>query len=139
MSVGHTTASSSTPVLRADQSSVLDAGLDDSRPAADSSQAPSNSTPTSVSKHSVQMSLPQAFERKRKYQASHPQAIALNVHFSTFLALEMLPFRPVDTEAFLSLIAVAVLRYSVPSRHYFSRCAVSTLQCQLCPVTLPVP
>ncbi|KAG8579101.1 hypothetical protein GDO81_010716 [Engystomops pustulosus] len=62
-------------------------------------------------------------ERKRKYSATHPHAQALNVHISKLLSLEMLPYRLVETEAFRNLMAAAAPRYSVPSRHYFSRCA----------------
>ncbi|XP_073519660.1 zinc finger BED domain-containing protein 4-like [Phyllobates terribilis] len=82
---------------------------------------------TSTSHRSVQLSISQTFERKRKFAANAPQATVLNSHISRLLALEMLPFRLVEMEYFRNLMAVAVPRYSVPSRHYFAQCAIPAL------------
>ncbi|CAJ0967291.1 unnamed protein product [Ranitomeya imitator] len=125
---GHTTASST--VLRRSQSQVHHACEDASSPApvvAHSQAAPSASASTSLSQHSIQLSITQSLECKRKYPANAPQATVLNSNISPLLALEMLPFRLLETEAFRNLMAAAVPRYSVPSRLYFSRCAISAL------------
>ncbi|KAM4044875.1 zinc finger BED domain-containing protein 6-like isoform 1-T2 [Anomaloglossus baeobatrachus] len=124
---GDTTASF--PVQHACQSPVEDAGMDAfcPSPVVAHSQPPSGTMSDSLSQHSIQLSLPQSLECKHKYPATHPQAQKLNGHISRLLAQEMLPFRLVDTEAFRNLMAAAVPRYLVPSRHYFSRCAVPAL------------
>ncbi|CAN2391362.1 hypothetical protein PRIEUP_LOCUS1401 [Pristimantis euphronides] len=127
VSVRGTTASST--LLPASQSPARDAGADAARPAAGLAplRALSASRSSSLSQRSIQLYLSQALERKRKYAATHPQAQVLNRHIYKLLALEMLPFRLVDTEAFRSIMAAAVPWYSVPRRHYFSSCAVPTL------------
>ncbi|KAG8569219.1 hypothetical protein GDO81_014299 [Engystomops pustulosus] len=101
----------------------------DSQPPAQdpATKTPSSPPRSSTASTSVQLSIPQTLERKRKYSATHPHAQALNVHISRLLSMEMLPYRLVETEAFRSLMAAAAPRYSVPSRHYFSRCAVPAL------------
>ncbi|XP_069814432.1 olfactory receptor 5I1-like [Dendropsophus ebraccatus] len=78
-----------------------------------------------VSECSVQLSLQQTFECKRKYTATYPYAQALNVRIGKLLSMEMLPNWLVETEAFQNLMAVAVPRYS--SCHYFSLCAIPAL------------
>ncbi|XP_077119145.1 zinc finger BED domain-containing protein 4-like [Ranitomeya variabilis] len=90
--------------------------------------APALSPSISTSSHrSVQLSIPQRLERKRKYPPTHPRALALNDCISKFLAFEMLPFRLVETDSFKKLMAIAVPHYVVPSRHYFSRRAIPAL------------
>ncbi|XP_069815317.1 zinc finger BED domain-containing protein 6-like [Dendropsophus ebraccatus] len=89
--------------------------------------AGSSTMSSNVSLRSVQLSVPQVFERKRKYAATHPHAQVLNVKIAKLLTQEMLPYGLVETEAFRSLMETAVPRYSVPSRHYFSRCAIPAL------------
>ncbi|KAM3929597.1 ubiquitin carboxyl-terminal hydrolase MINDY-3 isoform 1-T1 [Leptodactylus fuscus] len=76
---------------------------------------------------SQQLSINQALNRRQKYSARHSHAQALDGHISKLLALEMLPFRLVETQAFRDLMAAAAPRYVVPSRHYFSQCAVPAL------------
>ncbi|XP_069824081.1 vomeronasal type-2 receptor 26-like [Dendropsophus ebraccatus] len=80
------------------------------------------STPSSkLSKRSIQLSLQQSFEWKRKYTATHQQAEALNVHIGKLLSLEMLPYRLVETEALRNLMAVAAPRSSTVSGLIFGR------------------
>ncbi|XP_073509759.1 zinc finger BED domain-containing protein 4-like [Phyllobates terribilis] len=76
---------------------------------------------------SVPLSIPQTLDKKRKYPTTHPRALVLNDSISKFLAFEMLPFRLVETDSFKKLMAVAVPKYVVPSRHYFSRRAIPVL------------
>ena len=91
--------------------------------------SPSNSTLSPIS--SVQLSISQTFERKRKFSPSHPRALGLNASISKLLAFEMLSFRLVDTDGFKQLMAMAVPQYVVPSRHYFSKTAVPSLHKQV--------
>ncbi|KAG8556399.1 hypothetical protein GDO81_018056 [Engystomops pustulosus] len=117
---GHTTAPS--PVSSASQPPAQDHGPNTSH-----AKTPSSPPRSSTASTSIQLSIPQTLERKRKYSATLPNAQALNVHISKLLSLEMLPYRLVETEAFRNLMAAAAPRYSVPSHHYLSRCAVPAL------------
>ncbi|KAG8598234.1 hypothetical protein GDO81_002538 [Engystomops pustulosus] len=125
---GHTTAPSPvSSAASASQSPAQDPGPNTSHAKTTPSPPRSSTASTNVSMRSVQLSIPQTLERKRKYSATHPHAQALNVHISKLLSLEMLHYRLVETEAFRNLMAAAAPRYSVPSRHDFSRCAVPAL------------
>lgn len=84
-----------------------------------------------MSHGSVQLSISQTFERKRKFPPSHPRSLALNASISKLLAYEMLSFRLVDTDSFKQLMSLAVPQYVVPSRHYFSKRAVPSLHNQV--------
>ncbi|KAM4032307.1 zinc finger BED domain-containing protein 6-like isoform 2-T2 [Anomaloglossus baeobatrachus] len=86
--------------------------------------SPSNST---LLHGNVQLTIPQTLVRNRKYPPTHPRAMLLNYTISKLLVLEMLPFQLVETDSFKNLMAVAVPRYIVPSRYYFSRRAIPAL------------
>ncbi|KAM4047913.1 zinc finger BED domain-containing protein 4-like isoform 1-T2 [Anomaloglossus baeobatrachus] len=90
---------------------------------------PHHALPTisTASHESIQLTIQQSLERKRKYPTTHPQAMILNGTISKFLALEMLPFRMVEATTFKQLMAVAAPQYVVPSRHYFARRSIPAL------------
>ena len=94
---------------------------------------PGSPSPTvsTMSRGSIQLSISQTLQRKRKFPPTHPRSLALNASISKFLAFEMLSFRLVETHSFKSLMSVAVPQYVVPSRHYFSRQAIPSLHNQV--------
>ncbi|XP_075118261.1 uncharacterized protein LOC142189547 [Leptodactylus fuscus] len=94
------------------------------------SEFPMSIAPTcsSLSGSTIQPTLQQVMERKKTYPATHEHAKLLTYSISKLLALEMVPFRFVESKAFRSLMAHAVPQYVVPNRHYFSRKAVPDLQ-----------
>ncbi|CAJ0930804.1 unnamed protein product [Ranitomeya imitator] len=75
----------------------------------------------------VQLSLKETLDRKRKYSSSHPRTQGLNGYIARLISLEMMPYRLVESEAFKALMAYAVPRYDLPSRHFFARKAIPAL------------
>ncbi|CAJ0926552.1 unnamed protein product [Ranitomeya imitator] len=51
----------------------------------------------------------------------------LNGYIARLISLEMMPYRLVESEAFKALMAYAVPRYDLPSRHFFVRKAIPAL------------
>lgn len=76
---------------------------------------------------SSQPSVFQVWEQKKHFNPNHPKAKSLNVGIARLLALEMLPFRLVDTDGFRHVMALACPQYQMPSRHFFARKAVPAL------------
>uniref|UniRef100_A0A8C5MJE2 BED-type domain-containing protein n=1 Tax=Leptobrachium leishanense TaxID=445787 RepID=A0A8C5MJE2_9ANUR len=74
-----------------------------------------------------QITLPQLLQRKKKYSPNHPQAQRLNASLAKLLALQLPPFKLVDSAPFREFAECAVPQWQVPKRHYFSRKAIPAL------------
>ncbi|XP_077111148.1 zinc finger BED domain-containing protein 4-like [Ranitomeya variabilis] len=82
---------------------------------------------STICRSPVQLTLEETLVRKRKYSSSHPRTQGLNAHIVRLILLEMMPYRLVESKAFKDLMAYAVPRYDLPSRHFFARKAIPAL------------
>ncbi|XP_068122102.1 zinc finger BED domain-containing protein 6-like [Hyperolius riggenbachi] len=80
-----------------------------------------------IIKKNLQPSISEVLECRKPLAPNHPRVQKLNELLAKLLAVQLLPYRLVDTAAFRDLMSYAMPNWRIPSRHYFSNKAVPAL------------